>query len=279
MSIYGPCVEKAAGDLEESQRYTDARVRQLHQYFLPKTGPLRFQTASLDRQGLSIRGGNLSINTLGGGPEVDILQRTSNTESTLPGGLRISNSSNDAAYQLGWSDDGCLAVYYTTRADPQIRVVGKFSPTHLTSLAPPEKPQDVATKEYVDSHKQVVTIWAEEKGPLTSNLSEWSFGSDAEGRPHSKCGYPMSASGRLKSLGLACTSQRGKAIGTVSVSVALDGKITNIGITKSAGKITSHTRVDPPLEIGVGSVVNFVSRTTNVEARSSIISALIELDP
>ena len=216
--------------------------------------------------------------TPGSGPEVDIRQGANNTENALAGGIRLRDPDDRAFYQLGWSADGHLAVYYIERGDIQIKAVAKFSPTHLTSLALPVKSGDAASKEYVDSRKQVVTIWAEEKGPLTSNHSEWSFGSAAEGRSHAKCGYPMSASGRLARLALACTNGRGQAIGTVTVSVVLDGITTYVSITKDGGQKSSFTRITPPLEIRAGTVINFVSRTTNSEARSNIISAIIELD-
>jgi hypothetical protein len=161
MSIYGPCGatgrQEEAGGLEESKEYTDSRVKQLRGLLLPKTGgavsgQLSLHAISLDRRGVSIsRGGNLSVNTLGGGPEIDIRQDANNTENALAGGIRLRDPSDMAFYQVGWSADGDLGVYYTTRDDPRVRVVAKFTPTHLTSLALPERPSDVATKEYVDS--------------------------------------------------------------------------------------------------------------------------------
>ena len=46
----------------------------------------------------------------------------------------------------------------------------------LTGLANPTEPQDATTKTYVDSRKPVITIWAQEGGPLNRAQYEWSFG-------------------------------------------------------------------------------------------------------
>lgn len=279
MSIYGPCdgvaSQEASGDLKESKKYIDSRVQQL----LPRAGGTVSGAISLDRRGVSIsRGGNLSVNTVGGGPEVDIRQGANNTENSLPGGIRLRDRNDRALYQVGWSDDGNLGVYHVERGDPQIQVVGEFSPTHLTSLAMPVKPQDAATKAYVDNRKPVITIWAEERGRLDSGQYEWSFGGGSEGRAHSKCGYPLPSSGRLKWLGLASTNNSGQSIGQLSVSVVVDGRVTHQSITKPAAQVSHHTRVNHPLELRAGSVINFVTRTTRTDARSSIVSAIIELD-
>ena len=42
----------------------------------------------------------------------------------------------------------------------------------------------------------LITIWAQENGPLNAGEYEWSFGS-GDLYTHAKCGFCMSASGRI----------------------------------------------------------------------------------
>jgi hypothetical protein len=271
MSIYGPCSKTSRPSGEESKKYIDARVVQLRTNLLPKTG-------GTIAGSLAINSGNLSINTTGGGPEIDIRQRSTNSKSALPGGVRIRNPSDNAHFQLGWSADGELAVYYSSRENPTSQVVCTFSPTNLTSLSPPVNPLDVATKQYVDeSCQSLITIWAEEKGSLTSGHYEWSFGGGAEGRSHSKCGYPLPTAGHIVKLALASTTSSGSPSGELTVFVVLNGATTGGSITKPSGERSSAVRVHPPIKVPQGATINFVTDTTRVEARSSIVSALIAI--
>jgi len=271
MSIYGPCSQTSQPSGEESKKYIDARAIQLRENLLSKAGG----TIS---GSLTINGGNLSINTTRGGPEIDVHQRDANSKNALPGGVRIRNPNDDAHYQLGWSTDGQLAVYYSSRNNPTAQVVCTFSQTNLTSPSPPVNPQDVATKQYVDEYRRsLITIWAEEKGPLVSGLCEWSFGGGAEGRSHSRCGYPLAVGGYIVKLALASTTSNGGPSGELTVSVVVNGETTNASITKPRSERSSAATVQPPISVPQGSTINFVTRTTRSEARSSIVSALIEI--
>ena len=62
-------------------------------------------------------------------------------------------------------------------------------------------------KNYVDSHKQVITVWTEERGTVNDGQYEWAFGNGSDGRNHAQCGYTMLAPGRTLRMGLtACGS-------------------------------------------------------------------------
>ena len=52
-----------------------------------------------------------------------------------------------------------------------------LSNNKIVNVANPTSAQDVATKHYADSRKPVITIWAQEAGPLNRGEYEWSFGS------------------------------------------------------------------------------------------------------
>ena len=66
----------------------------------------------------------------------------------------------------------------------------------IVNLSEPTEVQDAATKQYVDSRKPLITIWAQENGPLHAGEYEWSFGS-GDLYTLAKCGYCMPAAGRI----------------------------------------------------------------------------------
>ena len=155
MSIYGPCSasgmarQEEAGGLKESKQYTDKWSRQLRESLLPKTGGVISGSLDLHSILLDRRGGLSANTTLGSGSEIDIRQGANNTENALVGGIRLRDPKDREFYQLGWSADGHLAVYHIARGDIKSKVMAKFSPTHLTSLALPVKSGDAASKERI----------------------------------------------------------------------------------------------------------------------------------
>ena len=52
-----------------------------------------------------------------------------------------------------------------------------LSNNKIVNVANPTSDQDAVTKHYVDSRKPLITIWAQENGPLNGGEYEWSFGS------------------------------------------------------------------------------------------------------
>ena len=52
-----------------------------------------------------------------------------------------------------------------------------LSNNKIVNVANPTLDQDAVTKHYVDSRKPMITIWAQEVGPLNAGEYEWSFGS------------------------------------------------------------------------------------------------------
>jgi hypothetical protein len=102
--------------------------------------------------GLTIEDANLSVNVDSGGPELDIRQRSKNSENQLPSGIRIRRPDNTAHYQLGWSNGEVLTLYSVYGSKQ--RVVCEYTHENITSLAEPRNPSDCATKNYVDSTRK-----------------------------------------------------------------------------------------------------------------------------
>ena len=155
------------------------------------------------------------------------------------------------------------------------------------NLSDPSEPQHAATKSYVDervaatrsrvdSRKPMITVWAEEKGPLSSGEYEWSFGNGSRGN---RClGYPMMAAGRVLRMGLAGFTST-TAPDAAIVNVVVNGtENTAYGVLKPDGQYTGTNTFGTPLELARGDRINFRSATTNPSVVAAVVSLLIELD-
>lgn len=138
----------------------------------------------------------------------------------------------------------------------------------------PAEPQDAATKNYVDSRKPLITVWAERKGTLGTGRYEWSFGAGANLPMH---GYTMMAAGRVLRMGLTATRSTAPPSTTATVVIVVNETTqTSYGVTSDqySGTKTFGT----PLELAQGDRVNFRSATTNEDVLTAVVSVLIELD-
>ena len=116
----------------------------------------------------------------------------------------------------------------------------------IVNLSEPNSDQDAATKQYVDSRKPLITIWAQENGPLNSGEYEWSFGS-GDLYTLAKCGYCMPAAGRILrgSISSAHDSDNTDDIRPAVVRIVINGQVTPYAILKPNG-VFSHTDVFSP---------------------------------
>ena len=144
----------------------------------------------------------------------------------------------------------------------------------IVNVADPTSAHDVATKNYVDSRKPMITIWAQEVGPLNNGEYEWSFGSGDY--TSANCGYCMPTSGRIIRGSLSSVNE--SAMSAVArVNVVKNGVITGLPIVKSA-RLYSFTRGwRPPIEVAQDDRINFKTSGSTV-ATNNIVSLLIELD-
>ena len=147
--------------------------------------------------------------------------------------------------------------------------------------------KDAVNKAYVDERtiqpaapiKPIITVWAEEKGPLSNGDYEFSFGNGSSGSEHAYGGYCMSAPGRIIRGSLTVTQSRIILTEKVEVNIVVNGKEqVNQSIVKKPGDICSCSIFRDPIELNQCDVINFISRTTNSKITNAYISILIELD-
>ena len=192
----------------------------------------------------------------------------------------------DAAANKNYVDNGGAIIKlpngkFTADADID------FNGFSLKNIPDPIDGKDAVNKAYVDGKtiqppapiKPIITVWAEEKGPLGNGHYEFSFGNGSSGAEHAYGGYCMSAPGRIIRGSLTVTESRNILANEVKVNILVNGKEqVNQSIIKKSGDICSCTIFRDPIELKQCDVVNFVSRTANNKITNAYVSILIELD-
>ena len=163
-----------------------------------------------------------------------------------------------------------------------------FNGFSLKNIPDPIDEKDADNKAYVDDKtiqpatpipKPIVTVWAEEKGPLGNGHYEFSFGNGSRGSEHAYGGYCMSAPGRIIRGSLTATESRIILAEEVKVNIVVNGiEQVSQSIVKKSGDICSCTIFRDPIELKQCHVINFISRTTNSKVTNAYVSILIELD-
>ena len=162
-----------------------------------------------------------------------------------------------------------------------------FNGFSLKNIPDPIDGKDAVNKAYVDGKtiqppapiKPIITVWAEEKGPLGNGNYEFSFGNGSSGAEHAYGGYCMSAPGRIIRGSLTVTESRNILANEVKVNILVNGKEqVNQSIIKKSGDICSCSIFRDPIELKQCDIINFVSRTANNKITNAYVSILIELD-
>ena len=158
----------------------------------------------------------------------------------------------------------------------------------LKNLSKPKDSRDAVNKAYVDKKislpsligpKPIITVWAEEKGPLNNGHYEFSFGNGSSGPEHGYGGYCMTAPGRIIRGSLTATESKNIFAGEIIVNIMVNGKEhAQESIVKKSGELCSCTIFRDPIELKQCDIVNFISRTANNKVTNAYISILIELD-
>ena len=152
-----------------------------------------------------------------------------------------------------------------------------LSDNKIVNVADPTSDQDAVTKQYVDSRKPLITIWAQEVGPLNRGEYEWSFGSgDYTSR---YCGYCVPAFGWIirGSISSAHDSDNTDDIRPAVVRIVINGQVTTNEILKPNG-VFSHTNVfNPPIRLAQNDRINFQTFNNTSNAINNIVSLLIQL--
>ena len=107
-----------------------------------------------------------------------------------------------------------------------------FNGFSLKNIPEPIDGKDAVNKAYVDDRtiqpaapiKPIITVWAEEKGPLGNSHYEFSFGNDSSGSEHAYGGYCMSPPGRIIRGSLTATESRNILSEEVKVNIVVNGK-------------------------------------------------------
>ena len=157
----------------------------------------------------------------------------------------------------------------------------------LKNLSNPKDDRNAVNKFYVDKKlslpsligpKPVITVWAEEKGPLGNGHYEFSFGNGSSG-DHAYGGYCMVAPGRIIRGSLTATERKIILGEEIKVNVTVNRKEhAQESIVKKPGELCSCTIFNTPIELQQCDVINFISRTANNKITNAYVSILIELD-
>ena len=193
----------------------------------------------------------------------------------------------DAAAYKNYVDNGGAIVKNPDGSFTAVSDID-FIGYRLKSLSNPKDDRDAVNKAYVDKKlslpsligpKPIITVWAEEKGPLGDGHYEFSFGNGSSGSEHAYGGYCMSAPGRIIRESLTATESRIILSEEVKVNIVINGiEKVNQSIVKKSGAICSCTVFDYPVELKQCDVINFISRTANNRITNAYVSILIELD-
>ena len=107
-----------------------------------------------------------------------------------------------------------------------------FDGFSLKNMPDPIDGKDTVNKAYADDRtiqpvahiKPIITVWAEEKGPLGDGHYEFSFGNGSSGSEHAYGGYCMSAPGRIIRGSLTETQSKIILSEKVEVNIVVNGK-------------------------------------------------------
>ena len=135
----------------------------------------------------------------------------------------------------------------------------------LKNIPEPIDGKHAVNKAYVDDKtiqpaapiKPIITVWAEEKGPLGDGHYEFSFGNGSSGSEHAYGDYCMSVPGRIIRGSLTATESRNILSEEVKVNIVVNGKEqVNQSIMKKSGDICSCTIFRDPIELKQCDIIN-----------------------
>ena len=193
----------------------------------------------------------------------------------------------DAAANTNYVDNGGAIA---KNPDGKLTAVSHidFNGFSLKNIPDPTDRKNAANKAYVDSivslpsfigTKPVITVWAEEKGPLGDGHYEFSFGNGSSGSEHAYGDYCMRAPSRNIPRSVTVTESKVILSEDVKVNIVVNGiEQVNHSIVKKSKDICSCTIFPDPIELNQCNVINFISRTANNKITNAYVSILIELD-
>ena len=191
----------------------------------------------------------------------------------------------DAAANKNYVDNGGAITKLPNGAFTAVSDID-FDGFSLKNMPDPIDGKDAVNKAYVDDRtiqpvapitKPIITMWAEEKGPLGNGHYEFSFSNGSSCSEHAYGGYCISAPGRI--IRGSLTESRNILTDEVKVNITVNGQErVNQSIVKKSGDIRSCVIFRDPIELNQCDIINFISRTANNKVTNAYISILIELD-
>ena len=145
--------------------------------------------------------------------------------NNMAGDLDLNNNKITNVADPTEDDDAINKRYLESATNNFLRRDGgdlNLNNNKIVNLSEPTGVRDATTKQYVDSRKPLITIWAQENGPLHRGEHEWSFGS-GDLYTHKNCGYCMPASGRIIRGSLSSVGDSGGTSGRVMVNIIVNG--------------------------------------------------------
>ena len=146
----------------------------------------------------------------------------------------------------------------------------KMGNNFIENLHDPLRPQDAATKNYVDRRKPLITVWAKTK----PNTPHWSFVADPP-LYDEHIGYTMLYSGRVLSMGLSVFNRVNDDIRRYVIIIVNEEDKQDYHLASFSGPRTINFQ--DPLELAKGDVVSFKT-VTDFSNFHGIATLLIELD-
>ena len=137
----------------------------------------------------------------------------------------------DAAVNKNFVDNGGAITKLPNGAFTAVSDID-FDGFRLKNIPDPIDGKDTVNKAYVDGRtiqpsvpiKPIITVWAEEKGPLGDGHYEFSFSNGSSGSEHAYGGHCMSVSGRIIRGSLTATDSRNILSEEVKVNIVVNGK-------------------------------------------------------
>ena len=243
------------------------------------------------------------------------LNMNNNMIRGLPSSFRRSSHTADEAVSWGTLDAtlNYRSLDYVRIYDAKFHSDLRINDHYIREVKDPERPQDAATKNYVDSrgtsitgtlemggnqikgvsdptesndaanknyvdgklHKPIITVWAERK-QTAKRTYDWSFGGNASGT-NTNYGYKMLSPGRILRFGLEMSTRNNVAVNYGKVHITVNGTKTKYAATLVDGWLVEN-RLSTPLELAEGDVINFTTINTTPNVTAELATLLIELD-
>ena len=201
--------------------------------------------------------------------------------NNMAGGLDLNNNKITNVADPTEDDDAINKRYLESATNNFLRRDGgdlNLNNNKIVNLSEPTEDDDATTKRYVDSRKPLITIWAQENGPLNAGEYEWSFGS-GDLYTHAKCGFCMPASGRIIRGSISSVGDSAGNSGRVQVEIIVNGLSVGPGIILTKhNRRYSYTQTLNPIRLVENDRINFKTNYNTSDATNTIVSLLIELD-